>query len=179
MKAWMMTKRRKTTSKNIVNKRQHKAILCLSSVAATWSWIFSSGIFSERLVFFFSLHPPGRPFPSQLSSFAALTQKVTSAGFKRERGFYSSARVLGSPKTGESLELFAGQGCSLFDICCSTSILCRISTKSVGNSPTPRLHSCQPSTWPYSCHLLSSLDGFWWPKICSSHFHRWCFSVFY
>lgn len=89
---------------------------------------YSPQALKEDLFFFFS---------SQLSSFAAPNAKVTSAGFKREGGFYSSAHVLGSPKTGESLELFASRGCSLLHIRCCASILCHISTEIVGSSPPP------------------------------------------
>lgn len=88
-----MMERRNATSQTMATKGTH-ALLCLEYVAATWSWIFSSGVFSWK----------------KLSSFAALTQKWQARTLKEERSSYGPAHVLGLPNTGESLELFAGSG---------------------------------------------------------------------
>lgn len=88
-----MMERRNATSQTMATKGT-QALLCLEYVAATWSWIFSSGMFSRK----------------KLSSFAALTQKWQARTLKEERSFSGLAHVLGLPNTGDSLELFAGSG---------------------------------------------------------------------
>lgn len=74
-----MMERRKTKSKTLATKRT-QALLCLECFAATWSWIFSSGIFSDRRHFFF--HPALPAFKLR-----SLNAKVTSADFKRREAF--------------------------------------------------------------------------------------------